>query len=308
MSCSRLEAAAKCPFAYFVANVLGVRKPDEVEDDDGVWLNAADRGKLLHEVFQVFVDQVKKLKTKLSLAEEKQMIVKILAAAIEKYKALLPPPGEVVFQNECVQLKRDLGVFLYINRELGTESVGTEVVFGDKKDNVVQIPLGNGKYVSLRGMIDRIDRVAPSKYSVWDYKTGGTFSYKERGYVSGGEQLQHALYAVAAEVILKRSGEDKNATVVAAGYIFPTEKGTKNGDGGVFPRPVGGSEKWSAPLNQLLDIISSGTFIVNKKDVCIFCDYKNICGGETASKAMAVKLENAENKDLDGWKMLKDHK
>ncbi len=303
MSCSRLESAAKCPFAYFVENVLNVRKPDEVEKDDGIWLNPADRGKLLHEVFQLFIDGMIKSKTKLSLDEEKRSIAKILDEAIIKFKVLQPPPSDIVFKNECVQLKRDVGVFLQINKELGTEPVGTEVAFGGNKGDPVKIPLGKNKFITLRGMIDRIDRVAPSQYHIWDYKTGGTFSYKENGYVSGGEQLQHALYAVAAEAILRANGEDKEAKVVAAGYLFPTEKGTKDGLGGVFSRSIG--MKWVDTLDRLLDIISAGTFIVNNEDKCYFCDYTDICGGKTARDAMKAKLLNAENKALEGWTTLK---
>lgn len=307
MSCSRLETAAKCPFAYFVANVLGVKKPDEVEKDTGAWLDAATRGKLLHEVFQIFINKTTGSKTKPSPREEEQSIEEILEGAISKYNALVPPPSDIVFKSECVQLKRDVGVFLQINRELGTEPVGTEVAFGDAKEGSVKIPLGEGKYISLRGKIDRIDKAAPSKYLVWDYKTGGTSYYEENGYVSGGEQIQHALYAVAAEAILRTRYKDKDAAVVAAGYIFPTEKGTKDGQGGIFPRPTDDKDRWREALNKLLDIIATGTFIVNNKDVCKFCDYMDICGGKTAQGLMSAKLENPENKALDPWKMLKEY-
>jgi len=308
MSCSKLESAAKCPFAFFVENVLGVRKLDEVEKDAGAWLDAVSRGKLLHEVFQAFIDNMMKLKTKPASEEEKRAIEEILEQTITKYKAFLPPPSDIVFRNECMQLKRDVNVFLQINRELGTEPVGTEVSFGGDKEDVVKIPLGDGKHISLRGKIDRIDRVAPSKYLVWDYKTGGTYSYDESGYVSGGEQIQHALYAVAAEIILKQSGKDKNAKVVAAGYLFPTEKGTKDGRGGVFSRMTDDSDRWRDTLNKLLDVIATGTFIVNSGDGCKFCNYTDICGGETARKFMSIKLKNPDNKALDIWKTLKECK
>ena len=305
MSCSRLEAAAKCPFAFFVANVLGVRKPDEVEKDAGAWLDAASRGKLLHEVFQIFINKTIESKTKPASGEEKQAIEEILEGTIAKHKALLPPPSDIVFRSECLQLKRDVGVFLQINRELGTEPVGTEVSFGDKKENIVTIPLGDDKHISLRGRIDRIDKTAPSEYFVWDYKTGGTYSYDENGYISGGEQIQHALYAVAAEVILRKSGKDNDPKVIAAGYIFPTEKGTKDGQGGIFPRPTDDKDRWRDALNKLLDIITTGTFIVNNEDVCKFCDYMDICGGKTARDIMSEKLKNPDNKALDAWKTLK---
>ena len=307
MSCSRLESAAKCPFAYFVENVLRVRKPDEVEKDEGAWLDAAERGKLLHEVFQIFINKRTGSKATVSALDEAKDIEKILNETIVKYKTLVPPPGEIVFQNECVQLKRDVGVFLHINRELGTEPVGAEMAFGFKKDDAVKIPLGNGKHISLRGSIDRVDKAGTSEYRVWDYKTGGTYSYKDKGFIAGGTQIQHALYAIAAEEILKQSGQDKNAKVISAGYLFPTEKGTKDGQGGIFSRSTNNKDLWQSPLNKLLDLIATGTFVVNNKDVCIFCDYKDICGGATARDSMDAKMENIENKALEDWKLLKEY-
>lgn len=306
MSCSRLEAAAECPFAYFVANVLHVRKPDQVEKDTGAWLTAADRGKLLHEVFQIFIDELIARKKPMSAAEEIKAIGRILDESIAKYKDMIPPPSDIVFNSECTQLKRDAGVFLQINKDLGTEPYGTEVCFGNKEDDVVKISLGNGKSIALRGKIDRIDKAGPSEYHVWDYKTGGTWGYEETGYVVGGEQIQHALYSAAAEAILKKRGEAKDPKVTVSGYIFPTEKGTKDGKGGIFPRSTDDKDRWREAMDKLLDVLATGTFIVNNKDAgCIFCDYGDICGTEKARSQIAEKLKNPDNKALDAWLKLK---
>jgi len=78
--------------------------------------------------------------------------------------------------------------------------------------------------LSTSGRIDRIDRSAEHEYEVWDYKTGSSYGYKEEGYLDRGRQLQHALYAEAAEIILKRD-RDKKAKVVRSGYFFPGAKG-----------------------------------------------------------------------------------
>lgn len=307
MSSSRLEAAAKCPFAYFIQNVLKVRKPDEVEKDVTTWLDALERGSLLHEVFQVFIDKTNTAKKQPSPDEEKELILSILDDVVKKYRDEVPPPSEVVFQNEYTQLKRDVNVFLQINRELGTKVVGTEIRFGDKKDGAVKVFLTDNKQILLRGKIDRIDKAGPSKYHVWDYKTGGTYGYKERGYLAAGRQIQHALYAVIAEEVLKKSGKDKDPKVTKSGYLFPTEKGTRDGAGGIFPRSTSDREKWQEPLGKLLDIIGNGTFIVGKEDACKFCDYSDICGGEKAQKQRASKEKNDINKELNEWKELQDY-
>ncbi len=307
MSCSRLETAAKCPFVYFIENILHIRELDEVEKDVTEWLDAAERGSLLHEVFQVFIDKTRTEKITPGSEEEKEAINKILGDIVKKYKEAIPPPSEIIFENEYTQLKRDVLIFLRINKELATTPISSEMCFGEKKEGAIKVLLGNDKDILLRGKIDRIDLVKPSVYHVWDYKTGSAYSYNERGYVAGGEQIQHALYAVVAEEIMKRSGKDKNPQVVQSGYLLPTEKGTKDGQGGIFPRTTADKERWRPALNKLLDVIGSGAFIVGTGDTCKFCDYGDICGGAKAIADMKVKLENADNKKLEAWKELKGY-
>ena len=67
----------------------------------------------------------------------------------------------------------------------------------------VKIYLGDGSWFFLRGKIDRIDRAGEGVYHVWDYKTGRTYGFDEHRHFRGGRQIQHALYAIAAEQIIK---------------------------------------------------------------------------------------------------------
>jgi len=305
-SATRLEAAARCPFSYFLENVLGVRKPEEMEKEAFVWLDALARGSLLHEVFQKFIDALKGEKGTVDLQKEKAWMEGILDGIVKQYKEDIVPPSEGVFQNEYLQLKRDIGVFLRINQELQTESVACEAVFGSEGKDLVAIPLGEGKSILLKGKIDRIEKAGPLEYHVWDYKTGSSYAYEENGYVAGGEQLQHGLYAVAAEEILKKMINDPKVKVTKSGYILPTEKGIKAGKGGLFERATDKKEVWQAALNKLLDLIGRGNFIHATKDVCRFCDYADVCNQEAARARMKLKLRNPDNKELQPWLELKE--
>jgi len=305
MSATRLEAAARCPFAYFIENILGVRKPEETEKEIFVWLDALERGALFHEVFQKFVDATKEKKGD-DPKKDRELILSILDDIVKQYKEDIPPPSETIFQNEYIQLKRDVDVFLKITGELKTKPVECEAVFGDDAKNAVSVPLGSGKSILLRGKIDRIDKVGSSEYHVWDYKTGSSYSYEEKGYVAGGEQVQHSLYAVAAEEILKKSGKDKNTKVTKSGYILPTEKGTREGKGGIFERQTDKKEVWQNAVNKVLDLVGKGNFIATTKDACKFCDYVEVCGGEDARNRMKIKLDNPANKEIQVWVDLKD--
>ncbi len=60
MSSSRFELLASCPFAYFLNYILGLYKPEEIEFDPSVWLDPLQRGSLIHEIFYVFMSELKK--------------------------------------------------------------------------------------------------------------------------------------------------------------------------------------------------------------------------------------------------------
>ena len=50
LSASRLEDLGTCPLRYLYRTVLRLRPPDDPEFDPDRWLNALERGSLLHAV------------------------------------------------------------------------------------------------------------------------------------------------------------------------------------------------------------------------------------------------------------------
>ena len=93
-----------------------------------------------------------------------------------------------------------------------------------------------GARFRLNGRIDRIDRRRDGTYEVVDYKTGMLYWPAYTGVFRHGRMLQHALYAVAAESLL-RTMADPKAEVTAGRYSFPTVKGA--GRSKVIDRPAG---------------------------------------------------------------------
>ena len=306
MSCSRIETIAKCPFAYFLKYLLGVSKPDESQKDLTIWIDSAQKGTLLHEVFRRFIEKVSQEKKELSFDQQKQIIIGILENTVQEFKEEIPPPSEVVFQNELTQLKRDVEVFLKINESLETKPVKWEISFGDKEEIKVSIPLSSDSEISLRGRIDRIDQVKTSEYHVWDYKTGSSYEFDESHYINQGTQLQHSLYAVAAEKILQV--DDKKAKVTISGYLLPTEKGTRDGKGGKFPKNTTLREKWQEAMNIIFDIVKAGAFMRSDcEDGCKFCDYAEVCGGDNSKIQIQLKLKQNTSKELQLWQKLKEY-
>ena len=95
MSASRLEKLGRCPFAYFLQNLLGIEPPDELEYDPGVWLDPATRGHLLHEIYASFLREM--IDKDLNPIAEGARLETMGLELIEKRKGVLPPPSEVIY-------------------------------------------------------------------------------------------------------------------------------------------------------------------------------------------------------------------
>ena len=141
----------------------------------------------------------------------------------------------------------------------------------------------------MRGRIDRVDRVKEHEYEVWDYKTGSNYGYKEEGFLDGCRHLQHALYALAAELILRKKG-DKKAKVVRSGYFFPSPKG----EGLRIAKIQDKRERVYQALGDLFELLRTGVFPAScDKDPCGICDYTAVCGGaDIAVPRSKSKIEN----------------
>ena len=138
----------------------------------------------------------------------------------------------------------------------------------------VEITLPSGRKFLLAGKIDRIDQVDGNNYRIIDYKSGGTYGFSDRDFFKKGKQIQHALYAYACEVLLKKYRDAQNAKVKEGVYLFPTKKG----EGRRFIRVLKDLSKFFRLLDNLLTVIEEGTFAVTEDPGdCRWCDYQVVC-------------------------------
>jgi CRISPR/Cas system-associated exonuclease Cas4 (RecB family) len=311
MSSSRFELLASCPFAYFLNYILGLTKPEEVTFDPSAWLDPLQRGSLIHEIFCAFMSEVKKRGEKVEAKKHLSPIQEIAKEIITRYKEEIPPPSEGVFLKEKAEVMQALDVFLAAEEKLGerVEPLMFEVVFGIAEEKgkgmeePVEMSLAPDRSFRLRGRIDRIDRVEGSGYRVVDYKTGRYSRYDKLRCFGRGRTLQHVLYALAAEAILKKTGVDARPKVVESGYYFPTRRGEgKEVTVREFDR-----EALKGLLGELLDIVRKGHFIgsLDKTD-CTYCDFQPICGEGAADRTKAKK--NANPEEFGIVDRLKDYK
>lgn len=302
LSASGIEKFAKCPYSYFLSYVLRIRPLEELKIENGEWLDALQRGSLLHDLFYRFMSELTAKNEKPSLRKHEILIKKLAREIIESFKEDIPPPGDAVFEQERKRILKSAEVFLRLEEAHCKRSAPVlfEVPFGCMDEDTpiglrepVELDLGSNKKVKIRGRIDRIDRVDKHEYVIWDYKTGSTYGYKDNEILSGGKVIQHALYAVAAEIILKKTDTDKNPVVRQTGYFFPTEKGT----GRRFLK-VRNDETVKQLLKTIFDLMRSGAFIASdKKESCTYCDYASVCVPDI-NTLTKTKCSNDQNKEL----------
>lgn len=326
MSASRLELLARCPFAYLLRHVLDVRPPEELELDQSRWLSAMERGSLLHEVYAEFMREARKRREKVRETKHRPLIHAIAERVVARYKEEIPPPSDGIFEHEKKEIHEALDVFLAAEEkwEGGGEPLLFEVTFGIRRTRQAEVErakkkgekaetgmeeqavldLGGGRSISIAGRIDRIDQVGDGRYRVIDYKTGGYSVFEDLKMFAKGRVLQHALYAIAAEQILKKLRIDARPEVVESGYYFPTRKG----EGNKIFREVD-RQRFRQLVAEIISILEKGHFVVNPVGPgidCDYCDYTLICGG-TAARERAKEKREANQDVFEVFERLKEY-
>jgi RecB family exonuclease len=312
LSSSRLEALAKCPFAFFVQYVLGIEPLEEIERDLSRWLDPRQHGDLLHRVFHRFMKELKVRGEKPSLKRHIRFLAEIAEEEIERCKEEVPPASTLAFNREKEEIQQALQIFLKDEEERSKtiEPCFFELSFGIPKERVeglsvqqpVEIELKGGRRFRLRGRIDRVDRSGEREFEIWDYKTGSTWGYREQDYVKQGKQLQHALYAVAAEVLLQKD-RGKKVRVIRSGYYFPASKGS----GLRITRSPAIRDELFDVLVNLFELLRKGTFpATDDKNSCTYCKYETICGGPGVAVERSKGKVEGDDK-LIPFKRLKDY-
>ena len=295
LSASRLELLAKCPYGYFLRYILGVEPPEELELDRSRWLDPMQRGSLIHEILCDFMSAVSGKGERVDAARHAPFMEKTGDGVILKWKELVPPPSAGIFEKERKDIFEALGLFLRV--EAGRDAGDRPLLF-EKRFGGVEIGLGEGRSFVLRGTIDRIDRTGPGTYRILDYKTGSYKNYEGFHSFGRGRVIQHALYALAAEEVLRREKTDPSPRVTESGYYFPTRRGEgREIMAGDFDR-----QAFLMLLNDILDLVAKGRFVTGPDAQCDFCDFAPVCGGSPDEAKRKVKADPVIFEALDRLK------
>ena len=267
LSASRLESLGACPRRFLFNVVLGVRPPDDPEFDPHRWLDALQRGSLLHDVYERTLREARDRGIEpgddafLTLALERA------DREVARTRRRVPSPSPVVRNLEVDALREDVRSFVEMIRGAPPPWTALEMDFG-MDDVGVPIPAGEDRAVRVRGRIDRLDDHG-SHLLVVDYKTGSDYGHGAKsGLYRGGRRLQHALYTAAVAATMGRE-------VHRMEYHFPTRRGENR----IRPYAVADLRHGGALVAEMLDGAALGWFpATDDPDDCRFCDYQEVCG------------------------------
>ncbi len=334
VSATMLESAADCPFRYFLETGLGIEPIEEEDADADVWLDPLRRGSELHDLYAALLRRSRDANRRVSTRDDLDWFLALGRQRLDDLRREIPPPSEEVAARESAELLEDLRLFVAAEEEQRhIEPVAFEVGFGRPvgegreplaTPDPVFIDLGGGRRLVVAGRIDRIDRLRPARdgaesarreagssasvrYRIVDYKTGRFNPGNYSGVFRRGTLLQHALYGLAAERLLKPV--DGRATVQEGVYWHPTSRGW--GRHATIPRPSGGD--LDRVLTLLCDVLGNGVFLQaperkengTKRDACRYCDFRQACGAAPASVAARKTGANAEGR-LAPWLALQE--
>lgn len=288
LSPSALESLGKCPLQWFYRRGLGITPPDDPEYDAEAWLDALQRGSLLHEVFEAFVRDHIGDQARIMAPGAEAQLRQLTQSTIDAWRELVPPPGEGVFLAESADLHRAARAFLQLERDALARGdtarwSAIEVPFG--YDAPAFYRLADGRLLPVRGRADRVDANTDGTLRVVDYKTGKPDHYRPGNKVAaynGGRLLQPALYAEALGGALRQR-------VSSFEYRFPTVRGG-NAIVGFDAASLAGARD---VISDLVDHVSLGRFVptTDAKD-CRYCDHAPIC--RVSTEGFEVRSPRAE--------------
>ena len=266
-SASSLQALGACPRRFFLGRVLGARPPDDPEFDPERWLNAAERGSVLHRVYEQTLADARDRGLDPADDAFRDLALEHLDRLGNEQLVQTPSPSKAVQGWEMDALREDVRSFVEMIRDRKPQWSRLEWKFGGPDG----VEIGTTDAFRVRGIVDRVDDHG-AHLVVVDYKTGSDYAFTgwhDKVY-QGGRRLQHFLYRAAVEAELERPVDRME-------YHFPTTRGENR------VRPFPAAQKLADGgdlIAHLFEWLRRGWFppTDNAREDCRYCDFGDVCG------------------------------
>ena len=300
-SATGLEAYAKCPYRFYLKNIVRLRPVERPAPLTQV--DALTRGSLVHEVFFALGQRMRKLGLTPLPAERLDEALRLLDEVFEpvaaSFREEAAPEIERIWNDQMDGLRSDFRGYLEREADSGFRVVANELTFGmapvgpaDPASRREPAILPGG--LRLRGSIDAVEEAADGTRRVTDYKSGriNVRASEERRALFGGEALQPVLYAFAQEALTgKPTAVGRLYYTTLRGQYHQTVVSTAAAEArGLLQRFTDFLEK----------AVAEGRFPAAphsnpRYSECGYCDYLSICGPGPAAHA---ERKNPEGRAL----------
>lgn len=257
VSTTALESYAKCPHAYFVERMLGVKALEQPEDE--VRITPIHVGNLIHETMD---DLTREEADRLPgfgepwTPQQRSRLRELARKRADDYEARGLTGHPRLWATDRASILADLDAMLddddNFRRAENARVLASELHFGMRGIGPVHVEFAGGS-IGLRGSADRVDQRFDGSLIVTDIKSGSTRNFEDikRGDpLVAGTKLQLPAYALAAQA---RYGEHP---VTAQYWFVRKERGTRI----AVPLNEDVSSRYRDVLETLADGIRSGIF------------------------------------------------
>jgi len=222
LSASILTTFLDCPRKYYFQYRAQLTPPEQIDYDRTIWLDPLNKGTFIHKVLEDYVYQ--------GIIGDKERVFKetlfqkIFEKNCKKMVEKVPYLSRATYEMQRRHLLADTRASLnHLCDDMKQEAfipVATELSFGMRGKEMVDLKLLNGETIKLRGAIDRVDKLSDGTYRIVDYKTGKYANIKKKREQGADALIQDYLYAVVLEDLYKKH----SAIVSESRYDFPCDR------------------------------------------------------------------------------------
>jgi RecB family exonuclease len=296
-----LESYAVCPRRYLLRQVLRVavaERPEEIQR-----ISPRDKGSLVHEILERFLsretalDRRDRVRPEQRWSDEHAAALEAIADEVfEEYEQKGLTGRALLWDLDRAAIRRDLRRFLLADDRRRAERrcvpEAAEVAFGNGEGTPVTVRVREGRTLTFKGLIDRVDLTDDGAAVVIDYKTGGDRDFQDLDVdpVRRGTKLQLPIYGLAARA---RYGD----VDVRSSYWFLSERAGYRERG--YPLDEPRLERFGDALDVIVEGIEAGVFPARPGGEqpfrstfanCTYCDFDALCPNDRERAWQRVKL------------------